>query len=215
MLRRRRPPGQDARASRVGRQARVTVVPPIPVPRLSAAGDPSPRLRRRTGAAPAPAPATAARPSGATRYFVMTLSDHDCSKRTGVAGTPEISLPDAAAQFFPAMQRTQRMYPDAYFEAMLNSPQRASSVDYRLWRRPGGAAGHADLRINVKHDTIDLTTPGGGDLILFERTATSVGPQYEVWIVKPNDPNHQDLRAHCNHRVTARGSGGVKYYGFF
>jgi hypothetical protein len=98
----------------------------------------------------------------------MTLSAHDTSKRTGMPGTPELSLPRDATGFFPPMALSGRQYPDAYFDVRLNSDQQASIVEYRMWKRPAGAAvGHADLRINIKHDTVDLTTPGGGDIILF------------------------------------------------
>ncbi len=116
---------------------------------------------RAAAAAPAAAPAVAQALQG--RYFAMTLSEFDTSHRRGVRGTPEISLPEESVAFFPAVLPQGRQYEDAYFDVLLN--ERAGSartVKYRIWRRPpGGAVGHADWRINVKHDTIDQTRPAG------------------------------------------------------
>jgi len=114
------------------------------------------------------------------------------------------------------MSRRGHRYPDVYFDVILNAHRTGTVVEYRLWRRPGGrATGHADLRINVKHATIDATNPGGGDVIMFERTGASTGPAYEVWIVAPNDPAYRNVRARCIHAVAARGAAGAKNFGFF
>lgn len=206
-----------ARRARPGRGARPILVAAIPVPQAPPALRPvQPKRRGRVRRIPHAPPALAPRPRPTTRYFAMTLSGHDCSKRTGVPGTPEISLPEAAVQFFPPVARKQHMYPDAYFDVLLNSAQGAKLAEYRLWRRPGGlGAGHADLRINVKHDTIELTNADGGDIVLFERNITPTGPNYEVWIVHHGDPNYALMRARCTRQVAARGAAGIKYYGFF
>jgi hypothetical protein len=146
----------------------------------------------------------------------MILSAHDASKKTGMPGTPELSLPRPAQDFFPPMRLTARQYPDAYFDIRLNDGAQARTVNYRIWERPaGGGAGHADLRINIKHETVDLTTNGGGDIILFEASPDLEGPAYEVWIVKPTDANFNSLQGRCTHAVAAQGAGAAKRYGFF
>ena len=146
----------------------------------------------------------------------MTLSAHDASKRTGMPGTPELSLPQGATNFFPPMSMSGRQYPDAYFDVRLNSGQQASTVEYRIWERPAGSpTGHADLRINIKHDTVDLTTPGGNDIILFEVTPDGSGPAYDVWVIAATDPNYNALLARCTYSVAAQGAAAQKRYGFF
>jgi hypothetical protein len=146
----------------------------------------------------------------------MVLSAHDASKKTGMPGTPELSLPRPAQDFFPTMQLAGRQYPDAYFDVHLNDGAQARTVRYRLWERPAaGDRGHADLRINIKHETVDLTTDGGGDIILFETTPAADGPAYEVWLLKPTDANFNSIRNRCVQEVVARGAGEAKRYGFF
>jgi hypothetical protein len=204
-----------ARAARgAPNRARANGPPRIPVPALPAIGQ-SPVRRVRRGHARVQEEVSAAAPNIQTRFFAMVLSEHDASKKTGRPGTPELSLPRAAREFFPRMRVAEHEYPDAYFEVRLNHERRATIVTYRIWERPGGhGAGHADLRINIKHETVDLTTDGGGDIVLFEASPEE-GPAYEVWIVRPGDPNYDSIRARCTHTVTARGAGAAKQYGFF
>lgn len=191
-------------------------IPRIPVPGLSDLLVPHGKTKAVQGAQPAIIHGGAIKPGLETRFFAMTLSAHDCSKRTGVKGTPELSLPNGALAFFPPIVKTARMYPDVYFDVILNSSTNAQIVQYRLWRRPGGGGtGHADLRINIQHKTVDLSTPGGGDIILFEATARETGPAYEVWLIKPQDPQYQQILARCTHTVAAKGAGDEKRYGFF
>lgn len=191
-------------------------IPRIPVPGLSHLAAPKATATTATGTQPAPIPAGALKPSLETRFFAMTLSAHDSSKRSGVKGTPELSLPNGALAFFPPIVKTTRMYPDVYFDVILNSPTKAEIVQYRLWQRPGGGGtGHADLRINIQHKTVDLSTSGGGDIIVFEATARESGPAYEVWLIKLKDPQYQQILARCTHTVTAKGAGDEKRYGFF
>jgi hypothetical protein len=200
-----------------GGQAAGDYVPPIFVPGLPAVSGQRPvRRPARRGMPPAPQQASLPSPTPETRHFAMTLSAHDASKRTGMPGTPELSLPRQTADFFPPMALSGRQYPDAYFDVRLNEGQQARIVEYRIWERPAGAAvGHPDMRINIKHDTVDLTTPGGGDIILFEVTPEESGPAYDVWIVHANDPNFAALTQRCTHAVAAQGAAAVKRYGFF
>jgi hypothetical protein len=191
--------------------------PRIAVPALPTATGYRPVRRRvRRGAIPREEDSAVA-PTTQTRFFAMTLSAHDASKRTGgMPGTPEFSLPRSARGFFPRMRVAAHEYPDAYFDVRLNDGPDANTVTYRIWERPaGGRTGHADLRINPKRETVDLTTAGGGDLVLFEVSPDAVGPAYEVWIIKPTDPNYNSILARCTHAVAARGGGAGKRFGFF
>jgi hypothetical protein len=191
-------------------------VPRIPVPALPAISGQRAVRRPALRGRPTEDVPSLPTPTPQTRYFAMTLSAHDASKPTGRPGTPELSLPRPATEFFPPMSLTQRQYPDAYFNVRLNDGQRASVVEYRIWERPGGeGTGHADLRINIKHNTVDLATPGGADIILFETTPEGSDPAYDVWIISSTDPNHAALLQRCSYAVTAQGAGATKRYGFF
>lgn len=197
-----------ARGRRASTPGARIVVPPAPPPHPAAPGA---RTRpRRTPTGPV------VRAAGA-QFFSMTLSAFDSSHRSGVPGTPEVSLPDDVVLFFPAVSLQGRMYPDAYFEVVLNNPPAAATVEtYRIWQRPpGSASGHADWRINVGHATIDQTTVGGGDILLFERLPPGSAPAYEVWTISPADPRYPQLLARCNRQVAAAGAAGVKQYGLF
>ncbi|MDZ4340261.1 MAG: hypothetical protein U1B94_08620 [candidate division NC10 bacterium] len=147
----------------------------------------------------------------------MTMSAFDCSHRTGVPGTAEVSLPDDVVVFFPPVSMQGRIYPDAYFDVVLNQPRgKAEIVSYRIWQRPpGSGTGHADWRINVRPETVDLTAPAGGDILLVERLPAGSDPPYEVWIVGTSDPNYESLLARCNRDVQAVGAAGTKRYGLF
>jgi hypothetical protein len=213
LARREGKPRQPGGAGRAGGD----YVPPIFVPGLPAVSGQRRVQRPARRGMPLPQPqASLASPTPETRYFAMTLSAHDASKRTGMPGTPELSLPRQTADFFPPMALSGRQYPDAYFDVRLNEGQQARIVEYRIWERPAGAAvGHADMRINIKHDTVDLAVPGGGDIILFEVTPDESGPAYDVWVVHANDANYAALLQRCTHAVAAQGAAAVKRYGFF
>jgi len=204
------------RTSGGGRGRLAPDVPRISVPALPPISGQRAVKTRPQGGLPAREEPSLPTPTQQTRFFAMTLSAHDASKPTGTKGTSELSLPRPATEFFPPMSVTSRKYPDAYFNVRLNDGQQASVVEYRIWERPSGeVAGHADLRINVKHDTVDLATPGGADIILFETTPEGVGPAYDVWVISQNDPNHAALLRRCTHTVVTRGAAVTKRYGFF
>jgi hypothetical protein len=188
-------------------------VPAAPPPYPGLAG-PRTRARRRSTASSTHQTLPPARSS---QYFAMTMSAFDCSHRSGVPGTPEISLPEDMAGFFPPVSRQGRRYPDAYFDTALNEPSgRGKIITLRIWQRPpGSGTGHADWRINVKHDIIDLTTPAGGDILLFERLPSGSNPPYEVWVVPSSHPDYTALLARCIRQVQASGSAGTKQYGLF
>jgi len=189
-------------------------IPPAPPPYPGLQGART-RLRpRRRGRARA-ALGVAATSAGA-QSFAMTLSTFDCSHRTGVPGTPDMSIPKNVAQFFPPVSLQGRKYPDEYFGVILNDPPRSARISkYRIWQRPPGGTGHADWRVRVGHETIDLTSPGGGDILLFERLPHGSSPSYEVWIITTDDPSYPELRARCNRKVQATGRAGIKHYGLY
>lgn len=200
-------------APRRHRRTAVTI-PPAPPPHPDAPLPP----RRRTSRRPARAgrgPRTVV--ADTASRFAMTLSAFDCSHRREVKGTPEVSLPESAACFFPPATMGGRRYPDAYFDVVLNDERaRTQSVTYRLWRRPPGSrSGHADWRINVTHDTIDLTARGGGDILLMERLPDGSAPAYEAWVVHAADPIYLELLARCDQEVGAAGRAGTKRFGLF
>lgn len=148
--------------------------------------------------------------------FAMTLSAFDCSHKSGVPGTPEIAIPEAATPYFPRIKDNGRKYRDVYFPVRVNiGTAHSEIVSYRLWQRPPGtASGHADWRINIGHTTIDQTSTGGGDIILFERIDEN-DPPYEAWIIKPSDPRYQEVHTRCTLEVKASGAAGTKRYGLF
>lgn len=191
---------------------RVPAAPP-PHPELT-----GPRTRRRPRpTARLPTGTQTLPPAGGSQYFAMTMSAFDCSHRSGVPGTPEVSLPEDVVGFFPSVSRQGRQYADAYFDAVLNEPRGTGKIiKLRIWQRPpGSGTGHADWRINVKHDIIDLTTPAGGDILLCERLPFGSNPPYEVWVVPPAHPNYAALHARCIRQVQASGRAGTKHYGLF
>ena len=191
------------------------VIPAAPPPHPDVAPVRAPGVQRQRGAAAGQA-AQAAVGSG-PQYFAMTLSEFDTSHRRGVLGTPEISLPENTAAFFPPVSLQGRNYPDQYFQVLLNERNgTAKLVQYRIWHRPpGSAVGHVDWRINVGHDTIDQTRNAAGDILLITRLPMGSSPEYEAWIVHPADPEHATLLAKCSSNVQTRGAGGVKQYGVY
>ncbi len=206
-------PRRDGRG-RVKRRTPPIKVPSAPPPHPELAGSRS-RIARRSGVAKptiflAPAASQA-------QHFAMTLSAFDCSHRTGVPGTPEVALPEDIVGFFPRVSRQGRMYPDAYFDTILNKPNGpAEVVNVRIWRRPPGAGtGHADWRLNVGHKIVDLTAAAGGDILFFERLPAGSQPPYEVWVVGAGTPQHGALLARCTKQVQAAGTAGTKRYGLF
>ena len=205
-------PRTEGEGSRAGTRRGPPLFPLPPVPPPHPEAEPTAKRPRRRVRAPIAATAAGA----AAERFAMTLSAFDCSHGRGTPGTPEISLPEDAAPFFPTVALQGRKYPDAYFQVVLNGPSGTIPVTYRIWHRPHGTAeGHADWRINVKHETIDLTRQDGGDVILFERRTASTGHAYEVWVVSPSNPTYDALSARCITEVEAAGQAGTKRYGFF
>jgi len=205
-------PGKAAGLAKPKPKKTITLPPlPPPVP-FDKSVLPPPKVEK-----PPPAPTKVAiAPIAGPRFFAMTLSAFDCSHKTGTPGTPEVSMPEIASKMFPPVKKTERKYPDAYFKVRVNVPSKKTvGATYRLWQRPpGSAVGHADWRINIGHTTMDLTSDGGGDILLFERLEDDETP-YEVWVVKPGEKRYDAILAKCIHQVAASGAAGVKRYGLF
>jgi HKD family nuclease len=176
----------------------AALFPPMSVPVAPPAGN-SAIIR----AAPRPAarlplvvpPATI----GVANTFVMQLSAFDSSHRTGVPGTAEVLIPHPAVQFFPALAMGGRRYPDALFDVVLNTPTGRERHGYRLWYYEERAIGTRidEYRLRMDKETIDLSTPGGGDLLVINKLPAGNDPQYEVTVLPRIDPTYPAFSAMC------------------
>jgi hypothetical protein len=50
----------------------------------------------------------------------------------------------------------------------------------------------------MNHETIDLTTSGGGDLLVINKLPVGINPQYEVTVLATSAPTHSVFFALCN-----------------
>jgi HKD family nuclease len=196
-------PGIQARRNSVGGAAAAKLFPPLSVPVAPPASKsltpPAPSGAKKSAAAGAkvsPAPLVA----GSAATFVMELSPFDSSHRTGVRGTAEVLIPNDAAQFFPPIALSGRKYPDAVFDVALNIPTGQELLSYRFWYYETRATGKKidEHRLSVGHRTIDLTSPGGGDLLVINRLPRGTEPAYEVTIVAKGDPGYERFTGICN-----------------
>ncbi|MFO1433499.1 MAG: phospholipase D-like domain-containing protein [Candidatus Competibacteraceae bacterium] len=148
---------------------------------------------------------------GVNAAFIMQLSAFDCSHRTGIKGTPEVLIPHAAVSFFPPLLQSGRKYPDAFFDVVLNTPIGPERHKYRLWYYEERAIGTRidEYRLRLDHDTIDLTTPGGGDLLVINKLSHGSDPGYEVTVLPQIDPTFPAFLALCNHEVQGKRWGGL------
>lgn len=148
--------------------------------------------------------------AGVTGTFVMQLSAFDCSHRTGVKGTPEVLIPHAAIDFFPSLSQRGRKYPDAFFDVVLNTPLGPERHKYRLWYYEERAIGTRidEYRLRLDHDTIDLTTSGGGDLLVFNKLSSGSDPAYEVTVLPQTDPTFPSFLALCIREAQGKKWGG-------
>ena len=135
--------------------------------------------------------------------FVMQLSKFDSSHKTGVKGTPEVLIPHGAIKYFPALKRSGRKYPDSLFDVVLNTTTGRERHQYRLWYYENRAVGTKidEYRLRLNHDTIDLTTTSGGDLLIINKLPRGSDPQYEVTILPQTDPTFPAFYQLCTNRV--------------
>lgn len=148
---------------------------------------------------------------GTARTFIMQLSAFDSSHRTGVSGTPEVLIPHSAIDFFPPLSLSGRKYPDVVFDVVLNTPTGRERHHYRLWYYEVRATGTRidEYRLRMNHDTIDLSTPGGGDLLVINKLPANSTPAYEVTILPQTDPTFPAFFSLCKHLAQGKKWGSV------
>ena len=145
-----------------------------------------------------------------TSIFVMQLSAFDSSHRTGVRGTAEVLIPHEAIEFFPPISLSGRMYPDCNFDVVLNTPAGCERHRYRLWYYEQRAVGTRidEYRLRMDHETIDLSTLGGNDLLIINKLPDGSDPAYEVTILTKADLAFYKFHSLCN-RVTQGKKWGI------
>ncbi len=157
---------------------------------------------------PTPTPQVIVPPAtvGITATFIMQLSVFDSSHRTGVRGTPEVLVPHASVNFFPPLSDGGRRYPDVFFDVVLHTPLGPERHNYRLWYYEERAIGTRidEYRLRLDHDTIDLTTPGGGDLLVINKLPAGSDPEYEVTILPQTDPTFPAFLALCTREAQGK-----------
>jgi HKD family nuclease len=155
---------------------------------------------------PQPSPIVTPPPTvGTAGTFIMQLSAFDASHRSGIPGTPEVLIPHAAVGFFPQLSLSGRKYPDALFDVVLNTPTGRERHNYRLWYYETRATGTKidEYRLRLGHDTIDLSSPGGGDLLVIGKLPPGSNPAYEVTVLPQSDPTFPAFLTLCQY--TAQG----------
>jgi len=137
---------------------------------------------------------------GNQQTFMMQFSSFDSSHRTGVGGTPEVLIPHPAVSFFPPISKTDRKYPDVLFDVVLNTSTGRERHEYRLWYydvRAKSLTSIDEYRLRMDHDTIDLSTLGGGDLLVISKLPAGSNPQYEVTVLPQTDPTFPAFFSLC------------------
>ena len=166
------------------------------------------------GAPDFPPPATHAGPAAAN--FAMLLAQFDVSHRTGVKGTPEMSLPGEAEPFFGPLgfDSKNRKHAGRHFFVEIEMPAGASTDEFRAWRREAGEGGNADFRLRVSHALVDLTDPNGGDILhVIKRQETN--PEYRVRLVRQADADYSEMLNRCDRSRGTGGAAGQKKYGIW
>jgi len=190
-------PPLRSRRTRQGGEDLQRLFPPLRVPVAPPASvvTTRPHIPGKARLAPVIPPATI----GIAATFVLQLSAFDCSHRTGIRGTPEILVPHAAISFFPELSAGGRKYPDALFDVILNTPTGRERRQYRLWYYEERAVGTRidEYRLRLDHDSIDMTTIGGGDLLVINKLPYGSDPAYEVTILPQTDPTFPSFLAMC------------------
>lgn len=146
------------------------------------------------------------RVSGEARTFIMRLSSFDSSHRTGVPGTAEVLIPHGAIDFFPSLSLTTRRYPDTMFDIILNAASGPERHSYRLWYYEERATGTRidEYRLRMDKDTIDLSSPGGGDLLVINKLPEGSDPKFEVTILPETDPTYPAFFALCTEEIQGK-----------
>lgn len=205
-------PGPPVRGPRVRARGPIaTLFPPISVPVAPPAGI-VPARRPVPGRAVRPAVVVPPATVGTAYTFLMQLSAFDSSHRSDVAGTAEVLIPHPAVPFFPRLTMGGRTYPDALFDVVLNTPTGRERHRYRLWYYEQRAIGTRidEYRLRMDKETIDLSTPGGGDLLVISKLSESNDPRYEVTILPRSDPTYPGFLAMCTNVAAADKRWGLR-----
>ena len=135
----------------------------------------------------------------------MQLSAFDSSHRSGVRGTPEVLIPNAAVGFFPPLSSSGRKHPDTLFDVVLNTATGRERHRYRFWYY----ADRSENRLRMDHDTIDLSTPNGGDLLVINKLPLDSEFLYEVTILPLTDPTFPAFLSLCKYEAQGKKWGMV------
>ncbi|HZT98441.1 MAG TPA: restriction endonuclease PLD domain-containing protein, partial [Ktedonobacteraceae bacterium] len=171
--------------------------PPIRVP-VAPPGRKLPRLKTSPRFSVVIPPPTI----GVAGTFIMKLSAFDSSHRSEKPGTPEVLIPQAAANFFPPIALSGKKHPDAEFDVLLNSSTGRERHRYRFWHY----ADRSEYRLRMDHDTIDLSNPNGGDLLVINKLSTPLDSDllYEVTILPQNDPTFTAFLGLCKYEANGK-----------
>jgi HKD family nuclease len=164
-----------------------------------------PPLRQIPSATPV-IPVPPAQLVGTSGTFLLPLSPFDSSHRTGIPGTPEVRIPHGAVPFFPPLAQDVRKYPDVFFDVVLNTPTGRAIHSYRLWYYEYRATGTRidEYRLRMDRETIDLSTPTGGDLLIINKVVVSGATAYEVTVLPQTDPTFSTFLARCTRIVQGK-----------
>ncbi|MCB9838236.1 MAG: phospholipase D family protein [Phycisphaeraceae bacterium] len=202
--------GAPLRGTRAARW-RPPAAPAEATPRVGAEGTPAPETPDEPMLGPAVVP-------GATVFsnFAMLLAHFDVSHRTGVPGTPEMSLPGEVEDFFGPLgyDNKNRKHAGRHFFAEVHLPTGDVTQELRAWKREAGEGGNADFRLRVTHELIDATDPNGGEILHVERHPGR-NPEYIVRLIRPADAEFAEVEARCTRAGGTGGAAGQKRYGLW
>jgi hypothetical protein len=119
--------------------------------------------------------------------------------QSGTKGTPEVLIPHAAVGFFPPLSSSGRRHPDTWFDVVLNTPTGRERHGYRFWHY----ADRSEFRLRMDHDTVDLSTSKGGDLLIINKLPVGIDGSlpYEVTILPQTDPTFQAFLSSCKYEA--------------
>jgi hypothetical protein len=94
------------------------------------------------------------------------------------------------------LSSTGSKHPEALFDVMLNTSIGRERHHYRFWSYEE----RKEWRLRMDKATIDLSTPGGGDLLIINKLSTKLDYDllYEVTILPQTDPTFPAFLAMCN-----------------
>ena len=92
------------------------------------------------------------------------------------------------------------------FDVVLNTLSGRERHGYRLWYYELRATGTKidEYRLRMNHDTIDLSIPGGGDLLVINKLPMGSDPAYEVTILDKQDMQYPRFFRMCTNIVQGK-----------